>query len=165
MQRYIPDFISLFKNYFLFQDESGDLEGKFSTNWNKKPSEKFVESEKSQLSENRLNIKNYRKYDNQNNENEEVKRRRLSDSVGREDQQLKNNQLLHDQIKFTEGNLNNNNPSPHSNIINDDNPTPSSGLTFRPWGSQRNDREDDRISYSFASNTPNSHAQSLKGNF
>ena len=116
------------------------------------------------MSENRLNIKNYRKYDNQNNENEEVKRRRLSDSVGREDHQLKKNQLFHDQLKFTEGNLNNNNPSPSSNIINDDNPASSSGLTFRPWGSHKNDRHEDGISYSYASNTPNPHAQSLKGN-
>ena len=115
------------------------------------------------MSENRSNIKNYRKYDNQNNENEEIKRRRLSDSLGREDQQLKNNQLFHDQLKFTEGNLNNNNPSPHSNIINDDNPASSS--TFRPWGFHKDDRDEERISCSYASNTPNSHAQTLKGNF
>ena len=115
------------------------------------------------MSENRLSNKNYRKYDTQNNENEEVKRRRLSDSVGREDQQLKNNQLFHDQLRFTEGNLNNNNPSPNTNIINDDNP--ASSTSFRPWGSHKNDRDEERISYSHASYTPNSHAQSMKGNF
>ena len=115
------------------------------------------------MSENRLSNKNYRKYDTLNNENEEVKRRRLSDSVGREDQQLKNNQLFHDQLRFTEGNLNNNNPSPNTNIINDDNP--ASSTSFRPWGSHKNDRDEERISYSHASYTPNSHAQSMKGNF
>ena len=133
------------------------------TRWTKQPSENSVETERSHLSENGSNIKYNRKLGRVHEEYEAAKRSRRSDSFDIETHKLRNSQLCQDQVKFSQSNLNNNDPCLNSNMISDDNTRPSSTLAFRPWGSHKDGSEENRVSLNYPPNTPNSHLQSFKG--
>ena len=116
------------------------------------------------MSDNRSNIKHYRKDEYHNDENAMSKRRRRSESVDIEVQNQKKNPFSQDQQKVTDANVNNNNFCSNSSIISDENIVPSSSLAFRPWGSQKDNREDDKLSYNYPNDTPNSHTPTFRGN-
>ena len=131
--------------------------------WTKKHSEASVESEKSNLSEIGSNIKYNRKPDHFHEEHEVAKRSRRSDSFDIESHKLKNGQLCREQVTFSQSNLNNNYTSLNSNMISDDNTRSSSKLAFRPWGPHKAGSEENRASFSYPPNTPNSQLQPFKG--
>ena len=116
------------------------------------------------MSDNRSNIKHYRKDEYHNDENAMFKRRRRSESVDIEVQNQKKIPFSQDQEKVADANVSNNNFCSNSSIISDENIGPSSTLAFRPWGSQKDSRDDDKSSYNYPNDTPNSSAPTFRGN-
>ena len=115
------------------------------------------------MPDNRSSIKHYRKHDHHINENSVTKRRRLSDSIDIEVPNQKNLQQFQDKHKVTETNINNNKPCYNSNVISDENVGSASTLAFRPWGSHKDVREDDRLPYNYPNDNANSTTSTFKG--